>query len=709
MRKTLPILSEKLRIAPSLSEKIALLDSFPRVQKYLQKTPKLSALLKAMSPEMQSVAKQLIAIGQMDRLVGTEPIEIKALSVLLQKMAAVDSFYKEIGGIVGYQAKILEFLKRRSCGKQPNIVAFHAPDFIDISEETELVLEAIYLGLKFLPEIAEMYPLAGAADRLHLVDAETGGELPAAKLNYSGRTLFEGLIRDLQAREFLYFKIFGKQIEVPLAIMTSEEKENHRHVLEICNEYKWFGRNKESFRFFMQPLVPAVNHDGDWHLLGPFYPLLKPGGHGAIWKLARDEGVFLWLEELSRKKALIRQINNPIAGLDYGLLAFSGLGMKTQGAFGFASCSRLLQAAEGVNVVIEKKNGDVVLTNIEYCDFAKYGIEDRPLKEGEPYSQFSSNTNILFVDLKSVENAVQECPFPGLLINLKNANFEMLSGEKKQGLLARLESTMQNIADVFVEKEKTNKTFVTYNHRHKTISTAKKAYIPGGPVQETPEECFYVQLQSARKLLAGLCQFHLPSPRSLLEYLQQGPDILFLYHPALGPLYSLIAQKVFKGSLSLGAEMQLELADAKITNLHLEGSLVVWADQPLGHFDKKGMLRFSHQTGRCMLHNVKVKNRGVDWAMSAPFWKNRMTRFESLKIHLNGFSEFVAENVVFEGNFHFDVPDGMRMKVKMEKGKLVIVEEKLEIASFWRYQWRASKGIVLSKKEQPGSSVFLRN
>ena len=100
--------------------------------------------------------------------------------------------------------------------------------------------------------------------------------------------------------------------------------------------------------------------------------------------------------------------------------------------FGFASCPRLLQAAEGVNVVVEKKNGEVALTNIEYCDFQKYGIEDRPLKEGEPYSRFSSNTNILFADITAIERAVEVCPFPGLLVNLKDAAYTTLSGERKK-------------------------------------------------------------------------------------------------------------------------------------------------------------------------------------------------------------------------------------------------------------------------------------
>jgi len=697
MEEGLQHLSEDLRAAASAREKLALLDACPAVREYLTRSPDLSSYLSLIPPESASAAKQLIAIGQMERLAGPGPIDGPALLKLLEKMTAVDAFYREIGGIVGYQTKVMEFLRGGCDSRQSEIIAFHAPEFIDITQETDEVLDDVLAGIEALPKIAEMYPLGGAADRLHLLDAATGNELPAAKLGYAGRTLFESLIRDLQAREYLYYKLRGTQVEVPIAIMTSEEKDNHRHVVGICEEHGWFGRRKESFRLFTQPLVPAVDPKGNWFLLGPFSPVLKPGGHGALWKLARDEGIFAWLKGLSKQNALIRQINNPIAGLDYGLLAFAGVGIKEDRSFGFASCNRLVQAAEGVNVVIEKKNGDVALTNIEYCDFAKYGIEDKPLKEGEPYSRFTSNTNILFANLQAVENAVGDCPFPGLLINLKNASVATLSGEKAQGLMARLESTMQNIADVFVEKEKPQKTFVTYNHRHKTISTAKKAYVPGGSSQETPEECFYVQLKSARELLSR-CGFSLPEARSLPEYLEAGPDCLFLYHPALGPLYALIAQKIRGGSLSSGSELQLEIADADLEDVHIDGSLRINASQPMGHFDPEGVLTYSDRTGRCRLKGVSVKNDGVDWTSSLPYWQNRLVRRGSLEIRLAGFSEFIAENVAFEGNYRFDVPEGIRMRVAQSDGKIVVTEEPLEAKPFWNYHWKERQGILAARK-----------
>lgn len=660
-------LHRQLQEASAIREKLALLDQFPPVKAHLDAADSMRAFLDRLTPEEALALKQLMAIGQWDKVIGKIPLaEEVSFRELLHKLIAIDAFYREMGGIIGYHLKVLSLLKNGTSPLPPLSVA--VPPFVDISEETAEVIQAIAWGIEELPRMGEIYPLGGAADRLHLVDEKTGEELPAAKLHFAGRTLLEGLIRDLQAREYLYYKTFGEQIETPIAIMTSFEKDNHRHVLQICSDCDWFGRSRESFRFFTQPLVPAVNPEGEWHLTAPGKPLFKPGGHGALWKLARDEGIFSWLKSRGREKALVRQINNPIAGLDYGLIAFTGLGVKKGMKFGFASCPRRVQSAEGINVLLERQKGErkeVVLTNIEYCDFAKFGIEDRPLKEGDLYSRFSSNTNILFADLTAVEKAVAQCPFPGLLVNLK-AN--------EAATVARLESTMQNIADVFVEESlPLQKTFITYNHRYKTISTAKKAYLPGRSLQETPENCFYELLQATRELLERHCHISLPERRSLIEYLEQGPDCAFLYHPALGPLYSLIREKMQRGRLAVGAELQLEIADLSLFDLDLDGSLLICAKQVMG--EREGaFLRYSEKGGRCTLRQISVRNRGVDWERSHPFWKNQFARRESLQILLRGHSEFIAEDIVFAGAIHFEVEDGMRMRV-FKKGKGWAVEK----------------------------------
>ena len=668
---------ELLLHAKNIHERIAILDRDPNVMALLAHQNFFRLFLQGLTPECECAFKELAAIGQ---VIDPTVEDATKWRELLNRLLAIDHFYREIGGIVGYQAEVVRLLHQSAVSPW---VHYHAPVFDDISEETPEVMQAVHWGLEALPEMAEFYPLGGAADRLHLVDEATNFELPAAKLPFAGRTLLEMLVRDVQARESLYFRLFGRQLTTPIAIMTSWEKDNHRHVLSILEEHRWFGRPKESFRLFAQPLVPSVDEQGNWHTTGPLKLLLKPGGHGAIWKLARDEGIFKWLRSLGRKKALVRQINNPAAGLDYGLLAFMGIGWKKNRSFGFSSCPRLIQSAEGMNVLAETANGEVTLTNIEYCDFAKCGIQDAPLKEGEPYSRFSSNTNILFADLDAVEQAILRCPFPGLLINLRKASFMNDEGVLKEAYSARLESTMQNIADVLTEPKKedlkTEKTFVTYNHRHKTISVAKKAYQSQKSLLETPEQCFYELQQASRELLEQ-CGFSLPPPKNAQDSVSFGPEFLFLYHPALGPLYSIIRQKLRGGRMYEGAELFLEIAEMDSSNLSLNGSLQIRAEEILGKMGDT--LYYSEQIGRCFLRNVTVHNRGVQWLESAPYWKMNLQRWETVQIELYGHSEFHAEDVHLEGAHHFVVENGTRMILHQRDGKLTVEKEPIGSAPF---------------------------
>ena len=47
--------------------------------------------------------------------------------------------------------------------------------------------------------------------------------------------------------------------------------------------------------------------------------------------------------------------SNPLAGTDTTLLALSGAGYADSKCFGFASCERRAGAAEGVNVLMERR------------------------------------------------------------------------------------------------------------------------------------------------------------------------------------------------------------------------------------------------------------------------------------------------------------------------------------------------------------------
>ncbi len=259
------------------------------------------------SQEIELVIKSIIVIGQyeitFDAGVLSEEDKKTKLAHLIDSLLLIEKFYEEIGGIVGYQLTLLQFLYQPKQRFLVDKSRYHAPSGIDLSVLSSALDEMIYHSVDKMDRLAEMYPVGGAADRLRLQDPDTGTPIPAAMLSFNGQTLLGKLIEDLQAREYFYFKIKGKQLVLPVAMMTSKEKDNHDQVLHLCEKNNWFSRPKEKFFFFCQPLVPVVSRVGNWIVPHPMHPLMKPGGHGVIWKLARDSGVIDWFTKQGAVKA----------------------------------------------------------------------------------------------------------------------------------------------------------------------------------------------------------------------------------------------------------------------------------------------------------------------------------------------------------------------------------------------------------------------
>lgn len=689
---TLSRLAQLFRELTTDHEKLGILDALPNVQHYFSSPSPVRTFLSGLSPECELAIKSIVAIDQAH--IFTFHSEAESLRSLLEDLLAVERFYKEFGGIVGYHALMQELLQPTEA-KELKRTAFLSPEGVNIAYDTPDVREAVLQGILRLPEMGEIYPLGGAGDRLSLLEADTGRPLPAATLPFCGKSLVQGLLEDLQAREHLYYQLTGERLITPVAIMTSRDLENHPRIIRMFEDNDWFGRPKDSFKIFRQPLVPVLDESGKWCLKADGHLLMKPGGHGVIWKLAKDAGIFDWFYAKGRKKALMRQINNPIAGLDHGLLAFTGLGLNGDKAFGFASCDRVVGAKEGMNVLIEEKGEAVryTLTNIEYTDFQKHGLEDRPVSQGSPFSRFPSNTNILFVDLKRVESLTEQHPIPGMLVNRKPMNYLDPLGNPKHGKVVRLESTMQNLADYVQDVRKSPlqkgewrdlSTFVTFNQRLKTISCTKKKYLGDDSFLETPEGAFADLQKNGRDLLVQQCGWKVPKASAASEMLVSRPAFLFLYHPTLGPLYSVISQKLKSGSLKEGSELQIEMSEVELEEVSIDGSV---------HLIAKEMEQAS-----CVLKRVTFSNRGINPNGDNVYWKNQIERSECFSLTIFGNGEFVAEDVHFRGAHNITIPSGTRITARQKGQGIELISEPITTPiKRWRYSVDASSRIALRK------------
>jgi len=711
-------LVEEVHHVDNLRDKLAILDACPEVEAAVAASPVLRSFLAGLNTDGEVAVKSVLALG-MGPIVFDVPEwsdeNLDNLSQLVKSLVPLEKFYDSIGGIIGYHYTVLQLIaNRKEEVAAAGSMRYLEPPGIDISSATPRQRAAVVAGIAGLPSMAEIYPVGGAGDRMNLTDAAQGIPLPSAKLPFGGRTLLEGMIRDLQGREYLYYKLYGEQVTTPIAMMTSQEKNNHSYILGICERSGWFGRPRGAFRFFQQPLVPVVTEDAVWSMTAPLQLTLKPGGHGVVWKLASDAGIFEWMGEQARTKMLVRQINNPVAGLDDSLLAFTGVGIEGDKSFGFASCSRLVDAPEGMNVLRERVTDEgysYCLTNVEYTEFAAKGLADVPAEKGSCYSLFPCNTNILFADIARIEGLIEECPIPGMTINLKSTAPLRLPGKPLQQVPAgRLETTMQNIADYLVDtldhplgegEEEHLESYLTYNQRRKTISVTKAQYVPGKRIDGTPEGAFYDLLADTCELLSGYCGVTVPSFCNVEEYLKDGPNVMVLYHPALGPNYSIIGQKVRGGRLALGSELQLEIAELDMEHVSVDGSLCIIADQVMGSTDEDGVIVYSSQCGRCTLRNVKVCNEGIDRTATTEYWRNTPVRKETLEIIIHGNGEFFADGIQFRGAHRIEVAAGTRVTAQNSGKGVALRQEPLKGPSWqWGYYLGSDDGIILAREEE---------
>ncbi|XP_068644219.1 UTP--glucose-1-phosphate uridylyltransferase 3, chloroplastic-like [Aristolochia californica] len=656
---------------------------------------------------------------------------VSTVKRLAKLLGDVEKFYDCIGGLVGYQITVLELLLQSQPESQTmswarllndsteyQLKEFHVPAGVDLSDNKEYASQAALWGIEGLLQLGEIYPLGGSGDRLGLVDSHTGECLPAAMLPYCGRTLLEGLIRDLQAREYLYYKIYGEQCITPVAIMTSSAKKNHERIRDLCERMEWFGRGQINFKLFEQPLVPAIGaEDGRWLVNKPFSLVCKPGGHGALWKLAYDKGVFQWFSGHGRKGATVRQVSNVVAATDVTLLALAGIGLRHGKKLGFASCMREIGATEGINVLVEQKHlkgrWTYGLTCIEYTEFEKLGIKDSPISPGRLQVEFPANTNILYVDLASAEKvgaSKDTSCLPGMVLNLKKpVTFVDHFGIRHSVSGGRLECTMQNIADQFLNAYSTRRykgvedeldTFIVYNERRKVTSSAKRKWRHmDKSLHQTPDGSLLDLIRNASDLLSQ-CNVKIPEIGDNKKYLNTGPPFIILLHPALGPLWEVSRQKFHGGSISEDSELQLEVAEFLWRDIQLEGSLIVIAENIMGSMRVNGnerILRYGHRCGRCKLQNVRVLNKGIDWKSNENvYWKHEVKRHETCKVILHGNAEFEATDVMLQGNHLFEVPDGHKLQVTQGFSGLVvkldpIKKDMMDSGSwFWKYKLKGT-------------------
>lgn len=103
----------------------------------------------------------------------------------------------------------------------------------------------------------------------------------------------------------------------------------------------------------------------------------------------------------------------------------------------------------------------------------------------------------------------------------------------------------------------------------------------------------------------------------MADYLEQGPSFIFLFHPSLGPLWDVVAQKVQAGSLAIKSELVLEVAEACLCNVHVQGSLLVQADCVMGRTEEALAVNYNQIRSRRDLQQHQLSTRSQRYVHTA--------------------------------------------------------------------------------------------
>ena len=582
----------------------------------------------------------IFIIEQAENIFNQQPISLELdakLKLLIEQLTEIEKFYSEIGGILGYHLKFVEAAVNQI--NKSNDRTYHPPPFYTATESSKSYL---FAGLTALEKTVLFAPVGGAGDRFNLIDETTKNPLPLAMLPFQGRGLLAELFKDLKSFELLYYKLFEQKISIPIVLMTSDEKNNDQIIKSLLRQNNFFGKPEQDVYIIKQPGSPNISVDGNWSLRGPLQLYLKPGGHGVIWKLAQASGLFDKFKAQNYQHILVRQINNPLAAQNDALLTLLGIGSLAKKAFGSICCSKIKGVAEGATVLIKQKVADQhlqTISNLEYTEFSSLSSSEL---------DYPSNTNILYGNISQIQQALEIDPFPGLIVNLKS-QVPVIDQAGKAHYLAggRVEATMQNIADNFLSTGEIS-TFTLMLEREKIISTTKQK-LTDNESYNTPEKAFYDLQVLWQNFLKTSCNSSLPLTLSLADFLHKGPGCIIYLSPLLGPLYSIIAQKISCLNLEKGSELIIDMAEVNISQLWLAGSLKLKTKQP---FDS---------TPKLIFKKVTIKNQGFEHHPLNSYWQNSYKCRQACEIIFGMGAELIADNVTILGDLTLEIPAYHRM------------------------------------------------
>ena len=204
--------------------------------------------------------------------------------------------------------ELISDLRSRVTGDAPppETPSFRPPQIFPLErapEQDRRVLESIRHGEELLSEGRVGYILVAGGQASRLGSDMPKGCVPVGPV--SGRSLFEWHSRRLLAAHRRY------GAPTPFYVMTSPV--NDAPTREFFEQHAFFGLDPDDVHFFVQGMLPALDHEGRILLRSSSELFLAPNGHGGVLSALRSSGLLGDARARGIETMSYFQVDNPLA------------------------------------------------------------------------------------------------------------------------------------------------------------------------------------------------------------------------------------------------------------------------------------------------------------------------------------------------------------------------------------------------------------
>ena len=545
----------------------------------------------------------------------------KKKRTMMNQLELLDKNYQP-GGLCEYIKNAKKLLKQAKEGQNP-FDGWHpsVPRGENVEYGSKKHRELEKVGLKQAKKTAFVLVAGGLGERLGYKGIKVRLPVERATMEtYLG--LYVKSILAIQETDEVV-RTSGQKIDVPLAIMTSED--THAMTVDLLESNDYFGAKKTQITLMKQEKVPCLV-DNDAHLAlndeDKYVLQTKPHGHGDVHSLLHQSGLLKKWKQMGVKWVTFFQDTNSLV---FRVIP-GALGVSKSRDFEFNSLCVPRKAKEAVGGIAQltHTDGRKMTINVEYNQLdplLRASSKDGSGDVNDPatgFSPYPGNINQLIVKLEPYEKQLSKTG--GAIDEFVNPKYKDSSKTEFKSP-TRLECMMQDYPKSLTGTKATVgftvfDNWIGYSPVKNSPEDGKKKFDDGQPTHTaTSGEFEFYNCASRILRLAGA---NVPEPE--IDPKQKFNGMSFptgskvVLSPSFGCSFERVESKINNLSLTAKSVLIVE-GDVSFENVQIDGAFEVKAE--------KG--------SKIVLKNLSIKNKSWEWRSKANA-KEEITRLCGFEI-----------------------------------------------------------------------------